>query len=231
MNFILHLTVHVYAEEKLDDRVLTKHSKNYGIVGKEIIAPLRKINGKEYCLKNVQDNFNVEELWNWIDFKLYGKSLKPENNKILNFVQEYNIVEKYLIFNNLRYTVENTKKSLLYYIHKMGIAETETINIQLLVNSDAGTIFEDDGIRYYMHSKEAGKHNTPHIHVDIRHEISGSFSFIDGKQLSDGKIKKNDIKKIEKMIINNKEKLIKYWNEHTDGLTVDLNQAFGLIQY
>lgn len=73
MNFVLHITVHVYAEEKLDDHVLTLHSKNYGIVGREIIAPLRKINGKEYCLKNVRDNFNVEELWNWIDFKLYGK--------------------------------------------------------------------------------------------------------------------------------------------------------------
>ena len=173
MNFVLHITVHVYAEEKLDDHVLTLHSKNYGIVGREIIAPLRKINGKEYCLKNVRDNFNVEELWNWIDFKLYGKSLKSDNN-IFNFVQEYNIVEKYLIFNNLRYTVVNTKKPLLYYIHKMGISETEPISIQLLVSADAGTIFEDDGIRYYMHSKEAGKHNIPHIHVDIRHETSGS---------------------------------------------------------
>ena len=77
----------------------------------------------------------------------------------------------------------------------MGISETETINIQLLISADAGTIFKDDGIRYYMHSKEAGKHNTPHVHVDIRHEVSGSFSIIDGKQLSDGKIKKKWYKK------------------------------------
>ncbi|WP_230399263.1 hypothetical protein [Novisyntrophococcus fermenticellae] len=45
MNYIFHITVHVYAEEKLDDRVLVLHSKNYGIVEKDIIAPLRKING------------------------------------------------------------------------------------------------------------------------------------------------------------------------------------------
>ena len=113
----------------------------------------------------------------------------------------------------------------------MGISETETINIQLLISADAGTIFKDDGIRYYMHSKEAGKHNTPHVHVDIRHEVSGSFSIIDGKQLSDGKIKKNDIKKIERMIMNKNKEFLKYWDEHTDGLTVDLNQALGLIQY
>lgn len=231
MNYIFRITVHVYAEEKLDDRVLTLHSRNYGIVGKEIIAPLRKINGKEYCLKNVQDRFSVEELWNWIDLKLYGNNLKSENDNILNFIQEYNIVQKYLIFNNLRYTVENIKKPILYYLHKMGISEKETINIQLLINSDAGTIFEDDGIRYYMYSKEAGKHNTPHVHVDIRHEVSGSFSLIDGKQLSGGRIKKSDVKSIERMIMNRKEELVKYWNEHTDGLTVDLNQALGLIKY
>lgn len=86
----------------------------------------------------------------------------------------------------------------------MGISETETINIQILINADAGNIFKDDGIRYYMHSKEAGKHNTPHVHVDIRHEVSGSFSLIDGKQLSGGRIKKDDVKKIEKMIMNKK---------------------------
>lgn len=231
MNYIFHITVHVYVEEKLDDRVLILHSKNYGIVGKDIIAPLRKINGKEYCIKNAQDTFKVEELWNWIDFKLYGNSLDSENNSILDFVQEYNVVEKYLIFNNLRYKIEDTNKPLIYYLHKMGVSETEKINIQLLINSNAGTVFEDDGIRYYMHSKEYGKHNTPHVHVDIRHEVSGSFSLIDGRQLSDEKIRKKDEKKIENMIMSKKKELIRYWNEHTDGLTVDLNQALGLIQY
>ena len=231
MNYIFHITVHVYAEEKLADRVLVLHSKNYGIVGKDIIAPLRKINGKEYYIKNVQDEFKVEELWDWIDFKLYGNSLKSENNDIIGFVQEYNIVEKYLIFNNLRYTIEDTNKPLLNYLHNMGISETEKINIQLLINSDAGTIFKDDGIRYYIHSKESGRHNTPHVHVDIRHEVSGSFSLIDGSQLSGEGIKKNDVNKIKKMINSKKKELVKYWNEHTDGLTVDLNQALGLIQY
>ena len=45
------------------------------------------------------------------------------------------------------------------------------------------------------------------------------------------KSKKNDIKKIERMIMNKNKEFLKYWDEHTDGLTVDLNQALGLIQY
>ena len=226
MDYTFHITVHVYAEERLNDNILTLHSRNYGILGKEIIAPLRKINGKEYCLKDVSSKFSVNELWNWIDLKLYGKNSKGNSNT-LNF----NIKEKYLLFNQLRYTVENPQIPLHYYLDKMGVSESETINIQLLVNADAGTVFEDDGIRYYMYSKEAGTHNAPHVHVDIRHEVSGSFSLIDGKQLSDGKISKKDKKKIEKVINDNKKKFLNYWNQHTDGLTVDLNQALGLIQY
>lgn len=230
MDYTFHITVHVYAEERLNDNILTLHSKNYGIVGKEIIAPLRKINGKEYCLKDVSSEFSVNELWNWIDLKLYGKT-SEENNDTLSFVQEYNIVEKYLLFNHLRYTVTNTHKTLRYYLDKMGVSEEEIINIQLLVSSNAGTVFQDDGIRYYMYSKEAGTHNSPHVHVDIRHEVSGSFSLIDVKQLSDGKISKKDKKKIEKVINDNKKELLNYWNLHTDGISVDLNQALGLIQY
>ena len=35
----------------------------------------------------------------------------------------------------------------------------------------------------------------------------------------------------ENKINEKRNELIKYWNEHTDGLTVDLNQAFDLIKY
>lgn len=220
MNYKFHITVHVYAEEKLDDRVLVLHSKNYGIVGKNIIGPLRKINNEEYCIENVQNTFRVEELWDWIDFKLYGNCLKSGNNDIIGFVREYNIVQKYLVFNKLRYTIEDTTKPLLYYLHKIGLSETEKIEIQLLINSDAGSIFRDDGIRYYMNSKEDGSHNFPYVHVDIRHEVSGSFSLIDGSKLSGERIKTKDLNKIRNTIMSKQKDMIKYWNEHTDGLTI-----------
>lgn len=63
MDYLLHITVHVYAEEKLEDQILTLHSKNYGIIGKEIIAPLRRINGRGYYIEKDQDTFTVKELW------------------------------------------------------------------------------------------------------------------------------------------------------------------------
>lgn len=217
MDYTFHITVHVYAEEKFVDGVLALHSKNYGIVGKNIIAPLRKVNNKEYYKKNIQKSFTVKDLWSWINYITYGNE------------QGCNAVKKYLVFNTLRYKIEDTNKTLYYFLSKMKITETDKINIQLLVSSDAGTIFKDNGIRYYLYSKESGSHNKPHVHVDIRNEVSGSFSIENGEQLAGANIRKKDINEITNMITKNKSKLTKYWNEHTDGLTVDLNQALGLI--
>ena len=228
MNYAFHFTVHVYAEEQLDDRVLIPHNKFYGIVGKDIIAPLRKINGKTITPIGFSPDTTIQFLWDWVDNLLYAQK---SNIETLNFIQEYGIVEKYLVFNNLRYNIADSQKSLDYCLKKMNASEKDVINIQLLVSADAGTVFTDDGIRYYMNSKEAGKHNVPHVHVDIRHEASGAFSLIDGTQLTDGKIKNKDKTSIKKMISDNQFKLLKYWNDHTDGLTVDLNQALGLIPY
>ena len=47
-----------------------------------------------------------------------------------------------------------------------------------------------------MHSRESGKHNEPHVHVDVRHEYFGSFSIMDGRKLTDDYIKAKDMKKI-----------------------------------
>ena len=58
----------------------------------------------------------------------------------------------------------------------MGISNT--IDIQILVSSDAGAVFEDHGIRFYINSREGKRHNEPHVHVDIRQgEGSGKFFF------------------------------------------------------
>ena len=54
---------------------------------------------------------------------------------------------------------------------------------------------------------------------------------MDGRKLTDDHIKAKDIKKILKRIADNREQLIEFWNLHTDGLTVDLNQKWKLIHY
>ncbi len=216
----IHVTVHVYVEDHLADEVLIKHSRSYGIHGKEIVIPLRRINNKTIRLKT-SNSFTVEELWDKINAHLSRRGR----------IYSSTYYEKYLVFNNLRYSIENKDKPLHYYLQRMKVDDNGLVEVQLLLNMDAGEVLDDDGIRYYIHSKESGKHHKPHVHVDIRHEKSAVFSLLDGEQLDGDKIKKKDITKIQNRLEERREELLKYWNEHTDGLTVDLNQALNLIHY
>ena len=40
-----------------------------------------------------------------------------------------------------------------------------------------------------------------------------------------------DEKKVKKVLTENKVELLNYWNKHTNGLTVDLNQVLKTIEY
>lgn len=231
MDLKIHVTVHAYAEEQLHDEVLVPHSGNYGILGKEIVAPLRRINGKSFSIRNVEADFSIINLWDRVDERIYEIGAKFKTDSVLTLAEEFSVIQKYLVFDGLRYSVDSTEKPITYFLRLMGCKIEDTIEIQLLVCMDAGTVFEDDGIRYYMNSKEAGKHNLPHVHVDIRHERSGSFSIITGEKLSGDRIRSSDEHKIRKMIAKRRAELFDFWNKHTDGLTVDLDQALGLIGY
>ena len=231
MDLKIHVTVHAYAEEQLHDEVLVPHSGNYGILGKEIVAPLRRINGKSFSIRNVEADFSIINLWDWVDERIYEIGAKFKTDSVLTLAEEFSVIQKYLVFDGLRYSVDSTEKPITYFLRLMGCKIEDTIEIQLLICIDAETVFEDDGIRYYMNSKEAGKHNLPHVHVDIRHERSGSFSIITGEKLSGDRIRSSDEHKIRKMIAKRRAELFDFWNKHTDGLTVDLDQALGLIGY
>lgn len=70
MDLKIHVTFHAYAEEELRDEVLVPHSGNYGILGKEIVALLRRINGKSFSIKNVEADFSITNLWDWISYTI-----------------------------------------------------------------------------------------------------------------------------------------------------------------
>ena len=76
MKILVNFTVHIYAEERLCDELLTLHSRNYGIVGKEIITPLRKINNKSIMF-DVVDSVSIKEFYGLIRSHIYSE----KNNK------------------------------------------------------------------------------------------------------------------------------------------------------
>ena len=93
--------------------------------------------------------------------------------------------------------------------------------------SVAGDIWREDGVRYYMHSKEAGSHHEPHVHVDYRHEATASVAIKDG-ELLDGVLPLKVLKRVRKRIMDNQKFLFECWNKMTDGLYVDIDHYFGI---
>lgn len=98
----------------------------------------------------------------------------------------------------------------------------DTITILLIFKCSAGTIFNENGIRYFIHSRESGRHNIPHIHVEYRYEESATISLLNFNVL-DGKISQKVYKKVLEKIKKEQLYLLEYWNLHTDGLRVELN--------
>ncbi len=232
MDIKIKVTVRMYMEEKTYNDPLVIGSDNYGIMGRAVTVPLREINGKEYRISNVQESFTVKDLWDWIERKLQEYKSLSEDDAVRNGDDEImSYCRMYLVFNGLRYMVEYPDKSLFFYIHRMGASETDQVSVQILISANAGEFAYDDGIRYYMKSREAGSHHEPHVHVKIKNGISGSFSIRTGDQLADGKIRGKYLKKIKHMIMSRQKELVEFWNLHTDGLKVDINQAWGLIDY
>ena len=65
MKITVSFTVHIYAEERLCDELLIPHSENYGIVGEEIIEPLRIINNKSIMFE-VENSVSIKEFYQLI---------------------------------------------------------------------------------------------------------------------------------------------------------------------
>lgn len=85
----------------------------------------------------------------------------------------------------------------------------------------------DKGFRYYIHSRERGKHSYPHVHVDYKHRYSGVKQIGTG-EVRDGNLPEGLANKATKTIIKHSAKFLDYWNKHTDGITFDPNVYLGL---
>ena len=96
-----------------------------------------------------------------------------------------------------------------------------------MLSNQAGGIWTEDGLRYYMNSKEAGRHSLPHVHVDYRHEASATISLYDGGMIK-GDIPQRVMKQVKERVLSNQRYLMECWNKMTGGLRVDLNVYFGV---
>ena len=226
MDLKVHLVVHVHEKDRINDKYLLCGSIDYGIFPKEIIKPLRVVNGKTITIPNGKI-FQVDKLWNYLEESIYSIYDKSAYDYIR---ENSDILEKYFIFNGTRYSVDKTTNTVLYYLALVQSSDDDYLQIQILVSADAGTWCQKDGIKYYFYSNESTRHNEPHVHVSVKHERNGVYSLKDNRRLS-GNLNSRDEKKVKKVLTENKVELLNYWNKHTNGLTVDLNQVLKTIEY
>ena len=72
-----------------------------------------------------------------------------------------------------------------------------------------------------MYSKESGKHNMPHVHIEFGGNKEASISIIDGQVLA-GVVPQKVLKVVRKRIADNHYELLLAWNRVTDGIDIDL---------
>ena len=217
MKIQIQVETHAYRKEKLYDEILDKvlgdDIQSCGIVGAETIIPLRK-------KRNPLISFEYTESTTLLDVV----------NAIYSFygIPDY-FVRIAFLYNGYRYWIDNEEANFQTVVSKyLDPKSTGIIYIGVYVSLDAGSILEEDGIRYYMNSRERGKHHEPHVHL-CSDEHSAVLIITTGRLI--GEFPAKLTKKARKKVRSNAAFFLDKWNTLTDGLKVDINHALGLINY
>ena len=220
MKVILMIEAHIYEEEMLNDDLLDSYLpydiQSCGILGPEIVLPLRK-------------NRNCE-----LEFEYTEKTtLKEVKEAVLKRLESSTSpISLAFFYDEERYWIGNINacwnELVIKYLDPRGEGK---IRVGAYVSSDAGSICQEGNLRFYMHSREAGKHNRPHVHVrTTSYEHEASIDIENGTVLA-GELPKKQLRYAKEKILSNKEYFMKCWKEMTDGLCPDINRHFDYIKY
>lgn len=98
----------------------------------------------------------------------------------------------------------------------------------LVINGDAGELFRGEfpGYTFTLRYRERN-HHIPHIHVDYKHERSGSLRIEDGEMFEGGTLRKSEARLAKRIILERKDLLEEAWDKMQSGLLQNLNLALG----
>ena len=219
MKVTIHIETHAYVKEKLADEILDESLpddiQSCGILGPEIIVPLRR-NRKCQIEFEYTDKTTLRDVM----YAVLERLDSVGHGVRVAFLKE-----------GLRYWIESLdadfKTVLNKYLDTYGKNE---IYVAAYVSLDAGTIEEEDGIRYYMNSREAGRHHEPHVHIcDTSRQYEAVILIKDGKVIGDFPSKL--LKKAKQKVKENRAFFLEQWNALTDGIKIDVNKYLGTIHY
>ena len=222
MKVNFQIEVHIYSDEALRDECYLEPGAPFGTLSPYALIPLRRNRNCEFTFQ-YSDTTTIKEA-----LRAILQRIECDDPDILE-VNENSI---HFTHNGERYWVQDKNANLANLIVKyLDPSQCGIVSVQILVSADAGAAACEEGLRYFVHSHEAGKHNEPHIHVrDTEHEYEVSLAISDGRVLA-GTMPRKMLKKAQKKIAADKAYFYNCWSTMTDGLLPDINHHYGYIQY
>lgn len=230
MQLLFHIETHVYSEGVLREQYFER-TDNCGILLPDDFATLLKFRD------------------NWTKFEFDKDTTIGEvRDKVINYIvngidssqpYQHNYADIYkhrffFVADGNRFAIENDNALFAEVLSKyLDTHNTNTVWVSILASADAGEVWSEKNLRFYMRSHEGNRHNTPHVHVTDTHtrqEASISIIERDFPVLA-GSLPQKAEKAARRLIREKQEFFIHCWNTKTDGLNVDINHALKLIDY
>ena len=223
MKILLQIETHVYEEDHLRDEILEASLgddvDSCGIIGPETIFPLRR-NRTPKVLFEYTGITTVQDVVDAV-YDTFG------------YAEQDTVVLPQIAFlrGDVRYWIDDIDANFENLVEQhLDPQKVGVIHIGAYVSANAGNICEEDGIRYFMNSRERGKHHEPHIHILALDSCKEAVIIIKTREVI-GDFPGKLIKKARKKVEKNERFFLEQWNVLTDGLKVDINRYFGLINY
>lgn len=218
MNINVKIEVHCYQQDQLIDEMF--ESAGLMFLGPEAASCIKKNRYSEFSFdydsETTLSDFNQAVLLTLFDGKECTCELK------LRIVG----------INDWLFMIEDPTQKFEMILSDNQIPVIEnTIMIAIFVSFNAAEYDRFNNLRYYMNSDENCGHNEPHVHVTVLGENNMNVSIeILHPEIYKGNMPNKYLKQAQKKIIREQKQLLKFWNAHTNGLTVDINQALKITE-
>ena len=210
------LDIHAHALGQCCDEYFEEKT-GYGIHGEEVMRPLAEARKRAFYFE-YDESTTLAQLAETIQGKIQLNGL-------------FFWVNLAFMYNGERLFFSSKSSMKFSYIYNKYFDNESVLDISLLISCDAGEVMSNYPLRFFVHSREAGKHFKPHVHVeDVGHKYEASIDIVNGKVVAGelpGKLKKQ----ATKVILDNQVFFLDCWNKMTDGLFVDINRHMGFIEY
>ena len=179
---------------------------NVALDAKFISEAVRKLPDSMITI-DVDDNFFTKIKCEKVNLEFSGKNGEeftaiPNINRVNNvFISDYSLKEliKQTIFCVGEGSTNQIMNSELVHING------DNIELQLLISADAQEVCRSEGLLYYVHSHERGRHHLPHVHVTTTdHNQNAVIQIFNGEKL-EGNLKGKLLRKAKEQVNNNKK--------------------------